>query len=237
MFGSPYTIPTVFSLTPAVPVTAATERVPETNVWRHTCREGVLTDAAPRDPACLLRTWSLREPLLFTLDFHGFRADDVTALFTGGRTLCVTVPGTAPVFNTYPVGHDRYLMLMLRREGTLDLTENGARLRMEGELSLIHIYIDRAERLTRQIGETLSARASTPYLLLMNGVDHLEAQEDLLPILHQVNERLGEDGHIFQTTMEQYVRSVTDYAAEQGIAFDRHTGELRCGGDLSLIHI
>ena len=80
VFGSPYTIPTVFSLTPAVPVTAATERVPETNVWRHTCREGVLTDAAPRDPACLLRTWSLREPLLFTLDFHGFRADDVTAL-------------------------------------------------------------------------------------------------------------------------------------------------------------
>ena len=95
--------------------------------------------------------------------------------------------------------------------------------------------IDRAERLTRQIGETLSARASTPYLLLMNGVDHLEAQEDLLPILHQVNERLGEDGHIFQTTMEQYVRSVTDYAAEQGIAFDRHTGELRCGGDWELL--
>lgn len=69
----------------------------------------------------------------------------------------------------------------------------------------------------------------------MNGVDHLEAQEDLLPILHQVNERLGEDGHIFQTTMEQYVRSVTDYAAEQGIAFDRHTGELRCGGDWELL--
>ena len=137
VFGSPYTIPTVFSLTPAVPVTAATERVPETNVWRHTCREGVLTDAAPRDPACLLRTWSLREPLLFTLDFHGFRADDVTALFTGGRTLCVTVPGTAPVFNTYPVGHERYLMLMLRGEGALDLTENGARLRMEGEGSLL----------------------------------------------------------------------------------------------------
>ena len=28
--------------------------------------------------------------------------------------------------------------------------------------------------------------ALTPYLLLMNGVDHLEAQDDLLPILEQV---------------------------------------------------
>lgn len=40
VFGSPYTIPTVFSLTPAVPVTAATERVPEANVWRHTMPRG-----------------------------------------------------------------------------------------------------------------------------------------------------------------------------------------------------
>lgn len=72
VFGSPYTIPTVFSLTPAVPVTAATERVLETNVWRHTCREGVLTDAAPRDPACLLRTWSLREPAAVYTGFPRF---------------------------------------------------------------------------------------------------------------------------------------------------------------------
>lgn len=97
VFGPPYTIPTVFSLSLEEPLTGKAERISETNVWRHTCRAGVLTDAAPREPGCLLRHWSLRESLRFTLDFHGFRADDVTALFDHGcPTLCLTVPGTAP---------------------------------------------------------------------------------------------------------------------------------------------
>ena len=43
--------------------------------------------------------------------------------------------------------------------------------------------------------------ALTPYLLLMNGVDHLEAQENLLPILHKVGASLSSDKKIKQYTM------------------------------------
>lgn len=38
--------------------------------------------------------------------------------------------------------------------------------------------------------------ALTPYLLLMNGVDHLEAQENLLPILDKAGASLSSDEQI-----------------------------------------
>ena len=45
--------------------------------------------------------------------------------------------------------------------------------------------------------------ARAPYYLLMNGVDHLEAQENLLPILKETN-KLLKNGELKQCTMQEF---------------------------------
>ena len=62
--------------------------------------------------------------------------------------------------------------------------------------------IDRAYRLVEHVRDSFEGIATTPYLLLMNGVDHLEAQPDLLPILREVQEWLPEGEEIYQTSLE-----------------------------------
>lgn len=71
--------------------------------------------------------------------------------------------------------------------------------------------------------------AKTPYLLLMNGVDHLEAQEDLLPILNEVKGQLGDDKSVYQTSMDTYLDNVKGYIKENDIDLDRYKGEMRNG--------
>jgi alpha-mannosidase len=80
----------------------------------------------------------------------------------------------------------------------------------------------------------IKARSRTPYLLLMNGVDHLEAQEDLLPILDSINQQFNGNGsRIFQTTLDEYVAMVS--ADLEGQTLDQHLGELRQGADFSIL--
>ena len=95
--------------------------------------------------------------------------------------------------------------------------------------------IEKAERLVKQIEGSFEGITATPYLLLMNGVDHLEAQEDLLPILRKLDARMGGEGHIFQSTLEQYVANVKQYIESREIELYRHEGELRSGGDWELL--
>lgn len=93
--------------------------------------------------------------------------------------------------------------------------------------------IDRALKLTQNMGEAFEGVATCSYLLLMNGVDHLEPQPDLLPILEQVQKRLPEDDKIYQTTLERYAELVT--SAKDKEDFWVETGELMQGFDDNLL--
>ncbi len=81
--------------------------------------------------------------------------------------------------------------------------------------------------------ELFEGIAGTPYLLLMNGVDHLEAQEDLLPILQEVQRQLPADERIYQTTLERYVKQVREALPENCLSV--HVGELMQGGNTELL--
>lgn len=80
----------------------------------------------------------------------------------------------------------------------------------------------------REVEAAQESEAVTPHRLLMNGVDHLEAQENLLPVLEELNRRIAPDV-IRQSTLCGYLEAVRTFAAEHGIALHRETGELRYG--------
>ena len=75
----------------------------------------------------------------------------------------------------------------------------------------------------------------TPYLLLMNGVDHLEPQADLLPILEEVQKKLPEDEAIMQYNMDDYVKAVDKFVKENDIKLPVHENELRSGHDWEIL--
>lgn len=93
--------------------------------------------------------------------------------------------------------------------------------------------IDNAYRLVNNIKESFEGLATTPYLLLMNGVDHLEAQPDLLPILEEIQKRLPEGESIYQTTMEHYVELVR--GAKRKEDMPEEVGELMQGRNTELL--
>ncbi|MBC8460253.1 MAG: hypothetical protein H8D67_19890, partial [Deltaproteobacteria bacterium] len=68
----------------------------------------------------------------------------------------------------------------------------------------------------------LAPHVTTRHLLLMNGVDHLEAQDNLSGILKSINELLDED-EIIHSTFPKYVQAVKETHSELATI----TGELR----------
>ena len=95
--------------------------------------------------------------------------------------------------------------------------------------------IDRAMVHIETADRGFENRAATPYYLLMNGVDHLEAQDNLLPILAKMNERLPEDKRILQYDLADYVEAVKSYIKDNRIELETVEGELRQGDDFSLL--
>ena len=91
--------------------------------------------------------------------------------------------------------------------------------------------IEKSMLLMKRIEDGLSPVSVTPYLLLMNGADHLEPQDNLFPILEKINERLPETSVIEQTTLDTYVENVKGYIEENNISLYEHSGELRMGHD------
>ncbi len=91
--------------------------------------------------------------------------------------------------------------------------------------------IDTAKKLVDIVENCFEGVAMSPYLLLMNGVDHLEAQDDLLPILDEVQKRLGDDKKIMQYHMEDYIQDLQEYFIENEVELMEHVGELRQGSD------
>ncbi len=69
----------------------------------------------------------------------------------------------------------------------------------------------------------------------MNGVDHLEPQADLLPILEEVQKKLPEDEAIMQYNMDDYVKAVDKFVKENDIKLPVHENELRSGHDWEIL--
>jgi alpha-mannosidase len=95
--------------------------------------------------------------------------------------------------------------------------------------------IKKSKKLVDIIGDNFEDVATTPYLLLMNGVDHLEAQDDLLPILGKLGEVLREDEYIQQYSMSDYISSVKKYVCQNAVELSVYDGELRYGSDNELL--
>lgn len=81
--------------------------------------------------------------------------------------------------------------------------------------------------LARMRGEACAARGKTNNFLMMNGVDHLEAQEDLSEIIEKVQPLLREDEAFFQDTMPEYIQRVKDEIAQTGAELTTYQGEFR----------
>ena len=86
--------------------------------------------------------------------------------------------------------------------------------------------IDEAVEYTKAMIERMAPKAATDQLLLMNGVDHLEAQEGLPHILKHVNERLMGD-KLIHSTIPDYIEAVKNYLEKHKIDLRRVRGELR----------
>lgn len=97
--------------------------------------------------------------------------------------------------------------------------------------------ISKSMKLLENIERNFEGVALTPYLLLMNGVDHLEAQENLLPILEQVNHNFPETLSIKQYTMQQYIKDVKEYLEDnrEAVPLPVYEGELRNGVDSQIL--
>lgn len=91
--------------------------------------------------------------------------------------------------------------------------------------------LDKAETMLRDIRRRLEQTAGTRHFLLMNGVDHLEAQEDLLPILEALNRRLPDNERIVQDTMPEYMERL----ARQPMELATYRGEMRFGAEGNLL--
>lgn len=88
---------------------------------------------------------------------------------------------------------------------------------------------ERAFRFFQKTSEAQDDSAVTPHRLLMNGVDHLEAQEDLLPILKSIATRLESCDTIRQSTLRSYVDGARDCIRERKLQLKTVCGELREG--------
>ncbi len=89
--------------------------------------------------------------------------------------------------------------------------------------------IDRAFKQLQYISSGQDAQSVTPHRLLMNGVDHMEAQENLLPILEKLNSRLNGEDTISQSTLRRFINAAREYINQSGIHMHSVSGELRKG--------
>ena len=88
-----------------------------------------------------------------------------------------------------------------------------------------------AAKLIKMKAELMSPIMKTSNSLLMNGVDHLEAQENLLPILDAVRSDMPDDVELIQDTMPEFLERTKAEIKEKGISLPEVSGELRIGGE------
>ena len=79
-----------------------------------------------------------------------------------------------------------------------------------------------------RIRETLEPRATTPYLLLMNGSDHMPAQLELAGMIATVNEALT-DVEVVHGHFPMLFAGIREAMGERAGAWPRYQGEMRSG--------
>ena len=87
--------------------------------------------------------------------------------------------------------------------------------------------IDKAMELLRWQEEHFKGIAQTDFLLLMNGCDHIEPQNDLMDVLKKMQARLPEGSEIHQDTLESYLSAVRGELKETSLGL--HVGEMLQG--------
>jgi alpha-mannosidase len=80
----------------------------------------------------------------------------------------------------------------------------------------------------QNIREDLEPLATTQYLLLMNGSDHLPPQEELSSIIRTANDGLR-DAYLMHTTLPEVFKRVRDAMGDRAADWPRFTGEFRSG--------
>ncbi len=87
-----------------------------------------------------------------------------------------------------------------------------------------------ALHLIRDKAAECAAVSVSENLLLMNGVDHLEAQEDLTEIINTLRPMLNENEELFQDTLPEYLQRLSAEIKQKNIALPHFGGELRDNG-------
>jgi hypothetical protein len=169
LFGPAYSCPTAVSLVaaPGAHLTSDSRRLPESNLWEHRLPEGTLTDCAPRAVPCFQRRHALTGPVLFELDFHGFRSEDVSTLFPDCLAYLVTLPATAAVYNDYPLNLHAHLILCFEGAGA---AESGKVLRLDGAGRML---VTAGETLPECVEQMRRALQTSP-----EGLERIASAED-----------------------------------------------------------
>ena len=92
-----------------------------------------------------------------------------------------------------------------------------------------------ALNLIRNCGRNCAANCASGNYLLMNGVDHLEAQEDLGEIIDNVRPLLDDDEELFQDTLPEFMQRLRREISENGIELKTFSGEFRDNGASSVL--
>jgi mannosylglycerate hydrolase len=96
-----------------------------------------------------------------------------------------------------------------------------------GDFSQMQFDMNLAQEKLDKFIAKLTPMTHTDTVLLMNGIDHQEAQAQIPEILALANQRGS--FHIEQTTLKKHLESVRAYANEQGISLPGFQGEFRWG--------
>jgi len=80
----------------------------------------------------------------------------------------------------------------------------------------------------KAIREDLEPLATTPYLLVMNGSDHLPPQPELSSMLRTANEQLG-DAFALHSSLPELFERIRAHIGERTAEWPRHEGEFRSG--------
>ena len=137
VFGTPYSCPTILSL--IVPegdaVKCRSHRREGTGSWLHLLDAGKIVDCASRSYHCIARQWQLDSPVRFELDCHDFTINDQSALFSGAWL--ISVPGTAALYNDYPLIHQAFVMVRFRGDYLVERIPTGLMVTLNHEGTLL----------------------------------------------------------------------------------------------------
>ena len=97
-----------------------------------------------------------------------------------------------------------------------------------GDFSQMQFDMELAQGKLAQFIDKLMPMSNIDTLLLMNGIDHQEAQAEIPEILDQANEHFG-DTFIQQTNLQQHLDDVRQYITENNINLPCYEGEFRWG--------